>query len=59
MHQSHLRDSHAKKSLRDIATHAHLCWHHLVAAARRLKECLVARPERLRIANLREAFRHL
>ena len=59
MHQSHLRDSHAKKSLRDITTYSHLCSDHVVSAARRLNECLVAKPEELRIANLREAFRHL
>ncbi len=59
MHQSHLRDSHAKKSLRDITTYSHLRSHHVVSAARRLNECLVAKPEGLRITNPREAFRHL
>jgi len=59
MHQSHLRDSHAKKSLRDITTYSHLCSDHVVSAARRLNECLVAKPEGLRIANLREGLCHL
>ena len=59
MHQSHLRYVHAKKSSREITTHSHLCRYHVVATARRLKECLVTKPKRLRIANLREAFRHL
>ena len=47
MHQSHLRYVHAKKSSREITTHSHLYWHSVVAAARGLKECLVAKPERL------------
>ncbi len=59
MHQSHLHDSHAKKSLRDIAAHSHLLSHRVVSAARTLKECLVAKLERLRVANLREGLRHL
>jgi hypothetical protein len=54
-----MRDSHARKSLRDITTHSAVVPFTLRLPLARFKRTLAAMPAELHGANLREAFRHL
>jgi hypothetical protein len=60
MYESHVHDSDAKKSSRDITIHSHVIPRRVVVCRERVsRERFAAMTPRLRVASLRESFRDL